>query len=142
MARKPDHEASQPTPSADEVRRRAYLIWEEEEEGWPHGRDEEHWSRAERELAQGSGPRPEPAAETDRSRAVEIRPPARRVREARRHALRAGRGEGSRRVASYCVQARMAAATSSGLSSSARWPAPAIGFTSVLPAISLAKRST
>ena len=52
----------------DRIRRRAYQIWEEE--GWPQGREAEHWSRAEREIAQGAGPGPEAAAEEDRSRAV------------------------------------------------------------------------
>jgi hypothetical protein len=52
----------------DRIRRRAYQIWEEE--GWPHGRDAEHWSRAEREIAPGTGPGPEPLQEEDRSRAV------------------------------------------------------------------------
>lgn len=32
----------------DAVRRRAYALWEEE--GRPHGRDREHWERAEREV--------------------------------------------------------------------------------------------
>ncbi len=54
--------------SEDRIRRRAYQIWEEE--GWPQGRDAEHWSRAEREIVQGAGPSPEAAAEEDRSRAV------------------------------------------------------------------------
>ena len=52
----------------DRISRRAYQIWEEE--GWPQGREAEHWSRAEREIAQGAGPGPEPAAQKDRSRAV------------------------------------------------------------------------
>ena len=34
--------------SADAIRERAYLIWERE--GRPHGRDLEHWVRAEVEL--------------------------------------------------------------------------------------------
>ena len=39
--------------SADAIRERAYLIWERE--GRPHGRDFEHWVRAEVELiAEGS----------------------------------------------------------------------------------------
>ena len=60
MARKPGRETkSQPAPSADEIRRRAYRIWEEE--GRPHGRDAEHWSRAERETAE-SAERPERSA--------------------------------------------------------------------------------
>ncbi len=35
---------------------RAYAIWESE--GCPHGRDTEHWLRAERELAAGSAKAP------------------------------------------------------------------------------------
>lgn len=69
MARKPGRKAeSQQAASPDEIRRRAYRIWEEE--GWPHGREAEHWNRAERELAQEAGPGPQPAATEDRSRAV------------------------------------------------------------------------
>lgn len=45
----------------ERIRRRAHAIWEEE--GRPEGRQEEHWRRARRELASGSGPREEAAAE-------------------------------------------------------------------------------
>lgn len=55
-------------PMEDRVRRRAYQIWEEE--GWPDGRQGDHWSRAEREIAETGGPVPDPAPEEDRSRAV------------------------------------------------------------------------
>jgi hypothetical protein len=34
---------------ADAIRERAYQIWEDE--GRPHGKDFDHWLRAERELA-------------------------------------------------------------------------------------------
>ena len=60
----------------DRISRRAYRIWEEE--GWPHGREAEHWSRAEREIAPGAGPGPEPIPEDDRSRAVAPPKPGRR----------------------------------------------------------------
>jgi hypothetical protein len=52
----------------DRIRRRAYQIWEEE--GWPEGRQVEHWTRAEREAAESAGPGPEPRTGEDRSRAV------------------------------------------------------------------------
>jgi len=42
-------------PDEDEIRRRAYELWEAD--GRPDGRDEEYWHRAERELHQRkSGP--------------------------------------------------------------------------------------
>ena len=43
--------------SADEAReiaRRAYALWESE--GRPHGRDQEHWARAEREFGPATAP--------------------------------------------------------------------------------------
>jgi hypothetical protein len=36
------------TPDQDAIRRRAYALWEAD--GRPHGRDDEYWHRAEREL--------------------------------------------------------------------------------------------
>ncbi len=45
------------------------------------------------------------------------------------------------RAAAHAVQRRMAAATSCGLSSSAKWPAPGIVTISLRPATALAKRS-
>jgi hypothetical protein len=78
MARKPGkRDAIEPQQNAardmeadrqDRIRRRAYQIWEEE--GWPEGRQVEHWTRAEREAAESAGPDPEPATKEDRSRAV------------------------------------------------------------------------
>lgn len=40
----------------DRIRRRAYELWEAE--GRPQGREAEHWSRAERELAEAGGATP------------------------------------------------------------------------------------
>lgn len=40
----------------DRIRTRAYLIWMEE--GQPHGRDAEHWARAEAEVAATGGAKP------------------------------------------------------------------------------------
>jgi hypothetical protein len=40
-------------PGSEEVRERAYRIWESE--GKPHGRDLEHWLQAERELSADTG---------------------------------------------------------------------------------------
>jgi Protein of unknown function (DUF2934) len=43
--------AAQPpvsSPDLDRIRMRAYQIWEQE--GRPHGRDEDHWREAERQL--------------------------------------------------------------------------------------------
>jgi hypothetical protein len=37
------------TPTQEEIARRAYELWEKD--GRPEGREREHWSRAERELA-------------------------------------------------------------------------------------------
>lgn len=37
-----------PPPDLERIRMRAYQIWEQE--GRPHGRDEEHWREAERQL--------------------------------------------------------------------------------------------
>jgi len=36
------------------IRKRAYEIWERE--GWPHGRDREHWDQAAREVAAEEAP--------------------------------------------------------------------------------------
>jgi len=36
------------------IRKRAYEIWERE--GWPHGRDREHWDQAAREIAAEGAP--------------------------------------------------------------------------------------
>jgi hypothetical protein len=36
-------------PDLERIRTRAYLLWEQE--GRPHGRDQEHWQEAERQLA-------------------------------------------------------------------------------------------
>lgn len=95
MAREPSRK-EQAEAGADEglearIRRRAYQIWEEQ--GWPHGRAEEHWLQAEREIAQppASGAAPAagedssgaaaPAKERDRSAApAKPRPPAARRR--------------------------------------------------------------
>src|SRR5690348_12644055 len=52
---------------------------------------------------------------------------------------RCDRGEGG--TASQAVERSIAAATSSGLSSSARWPAPGIVVISVRPVMAAAKRS-
>lgn len=41
-------------PTKQEVQLRSYQIWERE--GRPHGRDQEHWFRAERELAVAGRP--------------------------------------------------------------------------------------
>ena len=41
-------------PTKHEVQLRSYQIWERE--GRPHGRDQEHWFRAERELAVAGRP--------------------------------------------------------------------------------------
>lgn len=41
------------TLTENQVRERAYFIWERE--GRPHGRDGEHWIMAERELLVGTG---------------------------------------------------------------------------------------
>lgn len=43
----------------DRIRTRAYLIWMEE--GQPHGRDAEHWARAEAEVAATGGAKPKRA---------------------------------------------------------------------------------
>jgi hypothetical protein len=40
------------TPETDRIAARAYALWEEE--GRPHGRDEQHWQRAESEVS-GTG---------------------------------------------------------------------------------------
>ncbi len=40
-------------PTKQDVQLRSYQIWEKE--GRPHGRDREHWFRAERELATTGG---------------------------------------------------------------------------------------
>jgi hypothetical protein len=37
-----------PSPDLERIRMRAYQIWEQE--GRPHGRDEDHWREAERQL--------------------------------------------------------------------------------------------
>ena len=53
-------------PDTGEIARRAYALWEKE--GRLHGRDRDHWSRAERELgrlrsrARGEGCSPRKAA--------------------------------------------------------------------------------
>jgi hypothetical protein len=44
--KRPDDMAN--VPDEDAIRRRAYALWETD--GRPHGRDEEYWHRAEREL--------------------------------------------------------------------------------------------
>jgi hypothetical protein len=36
----------------EQIRQRAHTIWEQE--GRPHGREQEHWERAERELGLGT----------------------------------------------------------------------------------------
>jgi hypothetical protein len=41
--------ATPPSPDLERIRARAYHIWEQE--GRPHGRDEQHWQEAERQLA-------------------------------------------------------------------------------------------
>lgn len=38
-------------PEQDAIRRRAHEIWAEE--GYPHGRDREHWQQAEMEILKG-----------------------------------------------------------------------------------------
>jgi hypothetical protein len=38
------------TPETDRIAARAYALWEEE--GRPHGRDEQHWQRAESEVSE------------------------------------------------------------------------------------------
>jgi hypothetical protein len=45
----PDVNPARSADQAREIARRAYTLWEEE--GHPHGRDRDHWVRAERELA-------------------------------------------------------------------------------------------
>ena len=54
---------------SDEVRRaievRAYLIWEGE--GRPHGREKEHWQRAEAEIMGKAPAKKAPAAKTNSS---------------------------------------------------------------------------
>lgn len=45
----PSKATSQPTPSDDAIRTRAYLMWEAD--GQPWGRDEHYWNRARTELA-------------------------------------------------------------------------------------------
>lgn len=41
------------TPHEDDIRDRAYALWQEA--GSPEGREEEFWHRAERELSEESG---------------------------------------------------------------------------------------
>lgn len=41
------------TPHENDIRDRAYALWQEE--GSPEGRNDEFWHRAERELAEESG---------------------------------------------------------------------------------------
>lgn len=38
----------------EQIRKRAHAIWEQE--GRPHGREQEHWERAERELGPDAAP--------------------------------------------------------------------------------------
>jgi hypothetical protein len=40
----------------ERIKQRAYELWEAD--GRPHGKDAEHWARAERELTQGGGRQP------------------------------------------------------------------------------------
>ena len=47
------------TDREDKIRQRAYGIWEEE--GYPHGRAQDHWHRAAREV--GEEPKVAPSAE-------------------------------------------------------------------------------
>lgn len=47
-------------PTKQDIQHRSYQIWEKE--GRPHGRDREHWFRAERELAGVGGPAKRAAA--------------------------------------------------------------------------------
>jgi hypothetical protein len=47
-------------PTKQQVQLRSYQIWEQE--GRPHGRDHEHWFRAERELAVAERPAKSAAA--------------------------------------------------------------------------------
>ena len=54
---------------------RAYALWESE--GRPHGRDAEHWLRAERELAADADPTPGPAKRPARKAAGKS-PPAKK----------------------------------------------------------------
>jgi hypothetical protein len=44
------------TPKYEDIAERAYQIWEDE--GQPHGKDEEHWQRAEEELRRWHSPVP------------------------------------------------------------------------------------
>ncbi len=60
------------TSSHEQISARAYQLWEEE--GRPHGRDIEHWSRAAGELAGVT------AAPATTSAALEVKAPAKRAR--------------------------------------------------------------
>jgi len=48
-----------PTESSGDICKRAYEIWESE--GRPHGRDMDHWLRAEAEFQGGSGASAKPS---------------------------------------------------------------------------------
>ena len=77
-----DRESLQQTPDApgpggsnqagdreERIRRRAYELWEAE--GWPHGREQDHWAQAERELMGMGGDRvTDVGADQDRSGVV------------------------------------------------------------------------
>ena len=56
------------TDREEKIRERAYGIWEEE--GYPHGRAEDHWHRAAREVGSAEASRPR------RNRCPRARPPA------------------------------------------------------------------
>jgi hypothetical protein len=80
---------------SNDVRRdieiRAYLIWESE--GRPHGREHEHWARAEAEILGGPQPSEKPAGKAARAKTAapskaQNKPPAKAKRAAKSKALK------------------------------------------------------
>ena len=59
-------------PTKQQVQLRSYQIWEKE--GRPHGRDQEHWFRAERELAATGRPVKRAAARSTARAATKAAP--------------------------------------------------------------------
>jgi hypothetical protein len=59
-------------PTKQQVQLRSYQIWEKE--GRPHGRDQEHWFRAERELAATDRPVKRAAARSTTRAATKAAP--------------------------------------------------------------------
>jgi hypothetical protein len=65
-------------PKHAEIAVRAYHIWEEE--GRPHGRDFDHWLKAEQEIA-GRGSRRPARATSGRAKASKPKPATTRIRK-------------------------------------------------------------